>query len=249
MEFERAAALRDRIRALTRCSNQGINPSGVAEADVVAAAHGGRAGLRAGVLHPRATRAGATATSTRGPGRGRGAGNPAGLPGSSTTTSEPPRLILLSHEVEDPDLLGRGAVGRRGARWRSPCRSGARRPNWWRTPPATRAKALARRMAENRGAGEAAGGAGRGLRAGGAAAADRGLRQLPHPGHRCRGRDGGGGAEGFLKSQYRKFNIKGDRHHPRRRLRHDEGGADPPLRAPAEGGPRPRKGMPGPTSC
>ena len=37
MEFERAAALRDRIRALTSVqANQGINPEGVEEADVVA---------------------------------------------------------------------------------------------------------------------------------------------------------------------------------------------------------------------
>ena len=37
MEFERAAALRDRIRALTQVqATQGINPKGVAEADVVA---------------------------------------------------------------------------------------------------------------------------------------------------------------------------------------------------------------------
>ena len=37
MEFERAAAIRDRIRALTNVqANQGINPEGVEEADVVA---------------------------------------------------------------------------------------------------------------------------------------------------------------------------------------------------------------------
>jgi len=37
MEFERAAALRDRIRALTNVqSAQGINPRGVKEADVIA---------------------------------------------------------------------------------------------------------------------------------------------------------------------------------------------------------------------
>ena len=37
MEFERAAALRDRIRALTQVqSAQGINPRGVIEADVIA---------------------------------------------------------------------------------------------------------------------------------------------------------------------------------------------------------------------
>ena len=37
LEFERAAALRDRIRALTQVQQaQGINPSGVGEADVIA---------------------------------------------------------------------------------------------------------------------------------------------------------------------------------------------------------------------
>ena len=37
MEFERAAALRDRIKALTQVQQrQGINPAGVAEADVIA---------------------------------------------------------------------------------------------------------------------------------------------------------------------------------------------------------------------
>ena len=44
------------------------------------------------------------------------------------------------------------------------------------------------------------------------------------------------GPEGFQKNQYRKFNIKPRRAHPRRRLRHDEPGAAPPLHPPAEGG-------------
>ena len=36
LEFERAAALRDRIKALTQVQqSQGINPRGVAEADVI----------------------------------------------------------------------------------------------------------------------------------------------------------------------------------------------------------------------
>jgi excinuclease ABC subunit C len=38
------------------------------------------------------------------------------------------------------------------------------------------------------------------------------------------------GAEGFIKSQYRKFNIRGDRPDAGRRFRHDARGADPPLR-------------------
>ena len=52
MEFERAAALRDRIRALTQVQTaQGINPQGVTEADDRAASGKG-SGLRAGIFHP-----------------------------------------------------------------------------------------------------------------------------------------------------------------------------------------------------
>ena len=57
------------------------------------------------------------------------------------------------------------------------------------------------------------------------------------------------GPEGFQKNQYRKFNIKGDRAHPRRRLRHDEGGAAPPLRPPGQGGGGGRGRRPRPTWC
>ena len=36
MEFEKAASLRDRIRALTQIqSSQGINPKGIREADII----------------------------------------------------------------------------------------------------------------------------------------------------------------------------------------------------------------------
>ena len=56
------------------------------------------------------------------------------------------------------------------------------------------------------------------------------------------------GPEGFLKSQYRKFNIR-SRPDARRRLRDDARGADPALRA--AGARRTRTGSPtpGPTSC
>ena len=48
MEFERAVALRDRIRAMTQVQTaQGINPQTVAEADVIALKR--LSGVRAGV--------------------------------------------------------------------------------------------------------------------------------------------------------------------------------------------------------
>ena len=54
MEFERAAALRDRIRALTNVqANAGDQPRGRRGGRRRRAAPGGRAGLRAGLLHPR----------------------------------------------------------------------------------------------------------------------------------------------------------------------------------------------------
>ncbi len=63
-------------------------------------------------------------------------------------------------------------------------------------------------------------------------------------------RDDRGGARGAsMKSQYRKFNIKGDDADAGRRFRHDERGADPALPAPAEGRPGPRRPAPGPTCC
>jgi excinuclease ABC subunit C len=70
MEYERAAALRDRIKALTQVQQvQGINPRGVAEADVIALhMEGGQACVQ--VFFIRAIKAGATATST--PRRDRG---------------------------------------------------------------------------------------------------------------------------------------------------------------------------------
>ncbi len=54
LEFERAAAVRDRIRALTHVQGTDvINPASLTDADVIAALADCRADLRAGVLHPR----------------------------------------------------------------------------------------------------------------------------------------------------------------------------------------------------
>ena len=53
LEFERAAVLRDRLKAMAHIqARQGINTSAVDDADVVASALRGRSGLRPGVLLP-----------------------------------------------------------------------------------------------------------------------------------------------------------------------------------------------------
>ncbi|MBA3324490.1 MAG: excinuclease ABC subunit UvrC [Rhodobacteraceae bacterium] len=106
MEFERAAALRDRIRALTNVqANQGINPEGVEEADVVALhQEGGHACVE--VFFIRANQNwGNRAYFPR-----TGAGIEPGeileaFVAQFYANKTPARLILLSHEPDNCDLL------------------------------------------------------------------------------------------------------------------------------------------------
>lgn len=107
MEFERAAALRDRIRALTAVQQgQSVNPRTVAEGDVVALhLEGGQACVQ--VFFIRANQSWGNRDFY--PRTGAGAEEPEILQAFLAQfydAHEPPRQILLSHEVEDPDLLG-----------------------------------------------------------------------------------------------------------------------------------------------
>ncbi len=106
LEFERAAALRDRIRALTQVqAHQGINPQRTAEADVVALhREGGQACVQVFFFRSH-----------------QNWGNRAYFPRVSTEDSDgeileaflgqfyservPPRMVLLSHEIAGGDLL------------------------------------------------------------------------------------------------------------------------------------------------
>jgi len=106
MEFERAAGLRDRIRALTQVqSNQGINPRTVAEADVIS-------------LHLEAGQACAQVFFIR---ANQNWGNRDFYPrvsadmshdevleafmGQFYSTKDPARQIILSHGIENADLM------------------------------------------------------------------------------------------------------------------------------------------------
>ena len=143
MEFERAAALRDRIRALTQVQiAQGINPRGVAEADVIALhMEGGQACVQVFFIranqnwgnrdyYPR-TGAGAEAAEVL-----------EAFIGQFYDTREPPRLMLLSHEIEDRDLMAEALSREGGPQGRDHrCRSAARRRSWSRARRATPARA------------------------------------------------------------------------------------------------------------
>ncbi len=115
MEFERAAALRDRIRALTQVQQaQGINPRGVAEADVIALhLEGGQACVQ--VFFIRANQSWGNRDFY--PRTGSGAEEAEILEAFVTQfydDKDPPRLILLSHPVENEDLVAAALAERAG---------------------------------------------------------------------------------------------------------------------------------------
>ena len=209
MEFERAAALRDRIRALTQVQqSQGINPRGVAEADVVALhLEGGQACVQ--VFFIRANQSWGNRDFY--PRTGAGAEEAEILTAFLTQfydDKDPPRLILLSHAVEDEDLVVQALSERAGRKVELAVPQRGEKAELVENAARNARESLARKMAE--------GATQNKLLAGLAEAFD-----LDAPPKRIeiydnahiQGSDAVGGMvvagpEGFLKSQYRKFNIK-----------------------------------------
>ncbi|WP_166418426.1 excinuclease ABC subunit UvrC [Cochlodiniinecator piscidefendens] len=211
MEFERAAALRDRIRALTQVqTTQGINPRTIPEADVIALhMESGQACVQ--VFFIRANQNWGNRDYY--PRTGAGADESEVLEafvGQFYSDKIPPKVVLLSHPLENDDLVqdalnqkaGRKvdlAVPLRGER--AEIMSGAAR---------NARESLARKMSETA--------TQKKLLKGLADAFD--LKAPParievYDNSHIQGTNAVGGmivagAEGFLKSQYRKFNIKGD---------------------------------------
>ncbi|AUH32905.1 excinuclease ABC subunit UvrC [Paracoccus tegillarcae] len=210
MEYERAAALRDRIKALTAVQSvQAINPKGVAEADIVA-------------LHMESGQACVQVFFIRG---NQSWGNRDFYPrlGGAESPDEvmqafllqfydgkpPPRLILLSHGPEDPELTAEVMSERAGRKVELSVPQRGEKLDLVANALRNARESLARRMSES-------------------AAQARLLEgladafELPAPPRRVEVYDNshiqgaaavGGmivaGPEGFIKSQYRKFNIKG----------------------------------------
>lgn len=211
MEFERAAALRDRIRALTQVQqSQGINPQGVAEADVVALhLEHGQACVQ--VFFIRANQSWGNRDFY--PKTGAGAEEPEIMEAFLTQfydDKDPPRLILLSHPVDNPDLVTQALSARAGRKVELAVPQRGEKAELVENATRNARESLARRMAESTTQNK--------LLIGLAEAFD-----LDAPPQRIEVYDNshiqgtnavGGmivaGAEGFLKSQYRKFNIKSE---------------------------------------
>ncbi|MBD3786300.1 MAG: excinuclease ABC subunit UvrC [Sphingomonadales bacterium] len=211
LEFERAAALRDRIQALTNVQqSQGINPRGVAEADVVAVhMEGGQACVQ--VFFIRAHQSWGNHDFY--PRTGAGAEEPEVLEAFLAQfydAKEPPRLLLLSHQIEDEDLMVDLLSNRAGRRVEIAVPKRGEKAELVENALRNARESLGRRMSESaaqarllKGVAEAFG--------------------LPKPPERIEVYDNshiqgtnavGGmivaGPDGFVKSQYRKWNIKGD---------------------------------------
>jgi excinuclease ABC subunit C len=211
MEFERAAALRDRIKALTQVQQtQGINPQGVPEADVVALhLEHGQACVQ--VFFIRANQSWGNRDFY--PKTGAGAEEPEIMEAFLTQfydDKDPPRLILLSHPVDNPDLVTEALSARAGRKVELAVPQRGEKAELVENATRNARESLARRMAESTTQNK--------LLTGLAEAFD-----LDAPPQRIEVYDNshiqgtnavGGmivaGPEGFLKSQYRKFNIKSD---------------------------------------
>jgi excinuclease ABC subunit C len=211
MEFERAAVIRDRIRALTQVqSTQGINPAGVTEADVIALhMEGGQACVQ--VFFIRANQNWGNRDFY--PRTGAGAGTAEVLQafvGQFYDQKEPPRLILLSHPIEDRELMEEALGGKAGRRVEIAVPLRGEKAELVAGAARNARESLGRRMAETATQARLL----EGLAEAFALDETPGRIEVYDNSH-IQGAHAVGamivaGPEGFMKSQYRKFNIKGD---------------------------------------
>jgi excinuclease ABC subunit C len=211
MEFERAAALRDRIRALTQVqATQGINPRGVTEADVIALhMEGGQACVQ--VFFIRANQSWGNRDYYPRTGSGAGAAEVLqAFIGQFYDDRDPPRQLLLSDDIEDRDLVTEALSEKAGRKVEVLVPQRGEKHELVVNALRNARESLARRMAESAtqtrlldGLAEAFG-------------LDAPPRRIEvYDNSHIQGTDAVGamivaGPEGFLKSQYRKFNIRGE---------------------------------------
>ncbi len=211
LEFERAAALRDRLKALTFVQgSQAVNPAHVAEADVIALhMDGGQACVQ--VFFIRANQNWGNRDYYPRTGSGAGAAEVMqAFVGQFYDQRDPPRLILLSDEIEDADLMAEALSERAGRKVAITVPQRGEKRELVTGALRNARESLARKLSET--ATQAK------LLTGLAEAFD-----LDGPPERIEVFDNShiqgahavgamivAGAEGFLKSQYRKFNIKDD---------------------------------------
>ncbi|QGX99798.1 excinuclease ABC subunit UvrC [Roseovarius faecimaris] len=211
MEFERAAALRDRIKALTQVqTSQGINPRTVTEADLIA-------------LHLEKGQACVQVFFIR---AGQNWGNRDFYPrvgehveeaealeafiGQFYDSKEPPRQLILSHPIENADLMQEALSEKLGRKVTLIVPQKGEKAELIDAALRNARESLARKMAESATQGKLLKGLAEAF-------------ELPAPPSRIEVYDNShiqgtnavgamivAGPEGFMKNHYRKFNIKGE---------------------------------------
>ena len=211
MEFERAAALRDRIKALTQVQTaQGINPKTVAEGDVIALhTENGQACVQ--VFFIRANQNwGNHDYYPRISGDEDLSEVMEAFVGQFYSDREPPKMVILSHGLDNTDLMAEALAEKAGRKVEVIVPQRGEKAELVAHAARNAKESLARKMSET-------------------ATQAKLLRELAEafeldaPPQRIEVYDNshiqgtnavGGmivaGSEGFIKSQYRKFNIKGD---------------------------------------
>ena len=211
MEFERAAALRDRIRALTQVQTaQGINPKGVTEADIIALhLENGQACVQVFFIRANQNwgnrdyypRVGADVDAAE---------VLEAFIGQFYDTREPPRTLILSNEIETPDIMAEALSSKLGRKVELLVPKRGEKAELVDSALRNARESLARKMAET--ATQAK------LLKGLAEAFD--LPRVPerievYDNSHIMGTNAVGamivaGPEGLMKNQYRKFNIRGE---------------------------------------
>lgn len=211
MEFERAAALRDRIRALTQVqTSQGINPRNVSEADVIALhMEGGQACVQVFFIranqnwgnkdyYPRLTADVDEAEVLE------------AFLGQFYDTKDPPRQILLSHALANDDLMTDALSQKLGKKVELLVPQRGEKAEIIDGALRNARESLARKMAETQAQSKLLKGVAEAF----------GLDKVParievYDNSHIQGAHAVGGMivagpEGFVKNAYRKFNIKGE---------------------------------------
>lgn len=211
MEFERAAALRDRIRALTQVQTaQGINPRSVTEADIVALhMENGQACVQVFFIRANQNWGNRDFYPRVGADIDEGEVLEAFL-GQFYDTKEPPRQIILSHEIENADLM-QDALGQKlGRKVEILVPQRGEKAELIEGALRNARESLARKMSETATQAKLLNGLAEAF-------------ELDTPPQRIEVYDNShiqgtnavgamivAGPDGFMKNQYRKFNIRGD---------------------------------------
>lgn len=211
MEYERAAALRDRIRALTQVQGtQGINPQTVREADIIALhMEGGQACVQVFFIRANQNWGNHDYYPRLG-----GSESPdevmEAFLGQFYDNKEPPRQVILSHGLEEADLMEAALGQKRGGKVEILVPQRGEKAELVEGALRNARESLARRMAESATQAKLMRGLADAFGLDGAPARIEVYDNSHIQGAHAVGAMIVAGPEGFLKSQYRKFNIRGD---------------------------------------